>query len=215
MGRWLASLTKDSDKDIQNGGDIELTKPTKQVLSVSSATRSCVFEEFSGAGERHLADGPGTQTISENAINHLVPPAKSDDYEHQEVSSVLSATARCGPHKHCAGDKAAPKTIIPLSGSSPDSIPACYQHDWARLNHHKPKRFSEAEWLQALDDGARFLDAWGRVVESGWAWTTSELFEIPGPGEPGGLIWRLHGRAVIAYGPDYVRLNDDAIIRRG
>ena len=76
-------------------------------------------------------------------------------------------------------------------------------------------RVSEAEWRQALDDGGHFLDAWGWVTESGWAWTMRELFDIPSLGKPGGLIWRLRGRAVISYGPDYVRMDDDTIIERG
>ncbi|MDI9849988.1 hypothetical protein QM467_18270 [Rhodoblastus sp. 17X3] len=75
-------------------------------------------------------------------------------------------------------------------------------------------RVSETECRQALDDGGHFLDTWGWVTESEWAWTACELFNIPSPGKPGGLIWRLRGRSVISYGPDYVRLDDETIIER-
>jgi hypothetical protein len=43
---------------------------------------------------------------------------------------------------------------------------------------------------------------------------SGELFDIPSLGKPGGLIWRLRGRAVVSYGPNYVRLDDDTIIER-
>ena len=94
------------------------------------------------------------------------------------------------------------------------SVPAIYLDAWARLNCQKPLRVSEGEWCQALDDGGRFLDAWGWVSESEWAWTVGELFDVPGPGKDGGLIWRLGGALVEAYGPEYVRLSDTRIIER-
>ena len=66
-----------------------------------------------------------------------------------------------------------------------DSVPAAYLDGWARLNHQKPEHVSETEWRRALDDGGRFLEAWGsNVAEAGW--TPAELFDFNA-----GLIWRL------------------------
>jgi len=93
-------------------------------------------------------------------------------------------------------------------------VPASYLDAWARLNHQKPLRASEAEWRRALDDSGRFFDAWGWVAESEWAWTAGELFDIPRAIGDGGLIWRLEGALVEAYGPDHVRLSDGRTILR-
>lgn len=93
-------------------------------------------------------------------------------------------------------------------------IPAAYLDAWARLNHQRPLRVSDDDWRRALDDGGRFLDAWGWVSESDWAWTVGELFDIPRVGNPGGLIWQLQGALVEAYGPDHVRLSDSRTIKR-
>jgi hypothetical protein len=94
------------------------------------------------------------------------------------------------------------------------SVPAIYLDAWARLNHQKPVRVSEAEWRLALDDGGRFLDRWGWVSESEWTWTAGELFNVQRAGNRGGLIWRLQGALVEAYGPNHVRLSDARIIER-
>ncbi|MDI9848136.1 hypothetical protein QM467_08745 [Rhodoblastus sp. 17X3] len=93
-------------------------------------------------------------------------------------------------------------------------IPAPYLDAWARLNHQKPMRVSDDDWRRALDDGGRFFDGWGWVSESEWAWTAGELFDVPRAGIPGGLVWRLQGTPVEAYGPDHVRLSDGRIIER-
>lgn len=97
---------------------------------------------------------------------------------------------------------------------SSDAVPAIYRDAWVHLNRNKPLRFSEAAWLRASDDGARFRDTWGWVVESGWAWTPSELFDNNGDDKLGGLVWRLQCRSVVSYGPDYARLSDDVFIWR-
>ncbi len=95
-----------------------------------------------------------------------------------------------------------------------DSVPAIYLDTWARLNHQKPLLVSEEEWRQALDDGGRFLDAWGWVSECEWAWAANALFAVPDSGRSGGLIWSLRGALVEAYGPDHVRLRDGRVIER-
>jgi hypothetical protein len=81
-----------------------------------------------------------------------------------------------------------------------DGVPPVYLKEWARLNCQKPASLSEAEWRQALDDGGRFLDAFGaEAAETGW--TPIELFGIRA-----GLVWRLAGESVEAIGCDSVRL---------
>ena len=45
------------------------------------------------------------------------------------------------------------------AGMAADSVPALYLKTWARINHQKPLRVSEADWRRALNDGGRFLDA--------------------------------------------------------
>jgi hypothetical protein len=94
------------------------------------------------------------------------------------------------------------------------SVPAAYLDAWARLNCQKPMRVSEAEWRQALDDGGRFLDAWGEVA-AGWGWTASALVDVPRPGKSGGLFWFIDGAKVEAFGPDHARLDDGRIFDRG
>jgi hypothetical protein len=89
-----------------------------------------------------------------------------------------------------------------------DRVPAIYLDAWARLNCDKPLRMSEAEWRLALDEGGRFLDAWGeRVAEVGW--TSENLFS-----PASGLLWRLNGATVETLGADHLRLNDGRTIWR-
>lgn len=88
------------------------------------------------------------------------------------------------------------------------SVPACYLDTWALLNHQKPACVSEAEWLLVLDDGGRFLDAWGNEAAD-LGWTPAELF-----GPKIGLVWRLTGLSVKAIGPDHVLLSDLRIVLR-
>jgi hypothetical protein len=84
-----------------------------------------------------------------------------------------------------------------------DRVPLIYLDAWARLNCQKPERASEAEWWLALDDGGRFLDAWGEHAAT-LGWTPGTLFDVSD-----GLIWRLRGRRVQALGPRHARLTMD------
>jgi hypothetical protein len=95
-----------------------------------------------------------------------------------------------------------------------DRVPACYLDAWARLNHQKPANVSEAEWRLALDDGGRFLDAWGADAAR-MRWTAGELFDVPRGGRPGGLVWQLKGGRADALGEDRVGLADGRTIKRG
>lgn len=94
-----------------------------------------------------------------------------------------------------------------------DAIPAIYLDAWARLNHQKPASVSDAEWRQALNDGALFLDAWGAEAAQ-YGWTAGDLFSIPAGCRPGGLVWFLTGALVEAFGRDRARLTDGRTIER-
>ncbi len=78
------------------------------------------------------------------------------------------------------------------AGIASDSVPALFLDAWARLNHQKPFAVSEAEWRRALDDGGRFLDAWGEDAAA-LGWTPGDLFDVTA-----GLVWRLAGERVEA-----------------
>lgn len=81
-----------------------------------------------------------------------------------------------------AGDDA--DAIEERAGLAADRIPPVYLDAWTRLNHQKPARVSDTAWRLALDDGGRFLDAWGKqAVEAEWA--PGEFFDVPT-----GLVWR-------------------------
>jgi hypothetical protein len=97
-------------------------------------------------------------------------------------------------------------TIEERAGLAAGYVPPCYLDDWAKFNHQKPARVSDAAWRLALDDGGRFLDRWGwRAAELGWR--PSELFTARA-----GLIWRLCGDFVVAISADQVRLECGRVI---
>jgi hypothetical protein len=78
------------------------------------------------------------------------------------------------------------------------------------LERKCPAYVDVADWQQAIEDGHKFLARWGEQAEA-LGWTGRELFGLhPMPERPAanysrlsrhdstGLIWLLHGRAVIA-----------------
>jgi hypothetical protein len=115
------------------------------------------------------------------------------------VSSVSSQS------RHVSDDEAA---IEERAGLAADRVPPVYLDAWARLNCQKPFSVSESEWRLTLDDGGRFLDAWGsETAETGW--TPGELFDVRA-----GLVWRLAGQSVKAFAWDNVWLDDGRVIFR-
>jgi hypothetical protein len=83
-----------------------------------------------------------------------------------------------------------------------------------RLSTANRTCLSVADWQRAVDDRRRFVIQWGEQAEK-LGWTADELFGLHDPPErPGptyrrlsrydvtGLIWLLHGRAVIALTAD-------------
>lgn len=96
------------------------------------------------------------------------------------------------------------------AGLAADRVPTVYLDAWARQNCQKPASVAETEWQLALDDGGRFLDAWGRDAAT-LGWTPDALFDV---GQA--LVWRLAGARVVALGPDHAQLSDGrTIYRRG
>lgn len=84
-------------------------------------------------------------------------------------SHVASVAA---PLERTAGNDRLRDAIEERAGLAADRVPPAYLDAWARLNHQKPSSVSEAEWRLALDDGGRFLDAWGqtrRRCDGPWA----------------------------------------------
>ncbi len=95
-----------------------------------------------------------------------------------------------------------------------DRVPPCYLDAWARLQCQRASYVSEEARRRAIDDGGRFLDAWGADAAM-MQWTASELFDVPREGRPGGLVWQLKGERVNALGEDQARLDDGRMIKRG
>jgi hypothetical protein len=79
-----------------------------------------------------------------------------------------------------------------------------------QLERDCPNLVAKDDWQQAVEDGRRFLEQWGEQAEA-LGWTADDLFglhdppEQPGPAyrrlgryDATGLIWLLHGRAVVS-----------------
>ena len=89
-----------------------------------------------------------------------------------------------------------------------DRVPARYRDAWARLCHQKPAGVSEAGWRLALDDGGRFLDAWGSEAAK-LGWTVGALFDVAN-----GLIWRLAEGSVVELRAGSARTDGGRMIAR-
>jgi hypothetical protein len=99
------------------------------------------------------------------------------------------------------------------AGMAADSVPVVYLDAWARLNCRRPANVTGASWRQALDDGGRFLDAWGNMAAEE-QWSVGEIFDVPRAGLSGGLIWKIAGRAVESFGPKHARFDDGEVFER-
>jgi hypothetical protein len=161
-----------------------------------------------GGGAPVTPSAPVTVTlrIQPNSLRlqrYAVTMQKKDVGERQ-AENVGAILAGAGPDVAEIDERA---------GIASDSVPALYLDTWARLNCQKPASVSEAEWRLALDDGGRFLDAWGEDAAA-TEWSAGELFDVPRAGQPGGLVWRLKGEGVNALGEDSARLADGRVIPR-
>ena len=145
-----------------------------------------------------------TRRIQPNSLRlqrYAVTVQKPDVGERQ-TKNVGAILAGAGPDVAEIDERA---------GIASDSVPALYLDTWALVNCQKPARVSEAEWRLALDDGGRFLDAWGEDAAA-VQWSAGELFDVPRAGQPRGLVWQLKGAAVEALGEDQARLADGRVI---
>ena len=163
---------------------------------------------------------PATEPVTaRRSVERLpVPSAAGLQVEPPRVTGVTAVTGQIGQGANDDCPPAGPSAtafaepdadaIEERGGLAADSVPPVYLDAWARLNCQKPASVSVAEWWQALDDGGRFLDAFGaEAAELGW--TPSELF-----GVPAGLTWQLAGERVEAIGEDRVRLSNGRAVAR-
>lgn len=81
-------------------------------------------------------------------------------------------------------------------------MPERYLDAWVRLQVRRAFGIDEARWWQTIDAGGRFLDQWGSLA-SEFGWTPGDLFDMPGDGKTGGLLWWLSGEAVRSLGPEH------------
>lgn len=92
-------------------------------------------------------------------------------------------------------------------------VPAVYADAWARLQCQKPLWVSDGEWRQAIAAAGRFLDQWGSLAVD-FQWTAGDLFDVPGNGKPGGLIWFLGSEAVRSLGLEYAATDGGRVFDR-
>lgn len=130
----------------------------------------------------------------------------------RNVANVAIVASPNGPDCDCPG-WAVEYAFEERAGLAADRIAPAYLDAWARLNCQTPASVSDAEWRLALDDGGRFLDAWGEDAAA-LGWTPGELFDVPRAGRLGGLVWQLNGAGVEALGADHVRATDGRMILR-
>jgi hypothetical protein len=97
-----------------------------------------------------------------------------------------------------------------------DCVPACYLEAWARLQCQKPASVSEAEWRRALDDGGRFLDAWGEDAAA-LGWMPGDLFDVTGDSSGGwsASVSRRCGRTMRGSPTDKQSFERRQQVRRG
>ena len=119
------------------------------------------------------------------------------------VAAVATvASSNSDPASAYGSEPIDPAAIEERAALAADRVPSVYLDGWSRLNHQKPEGVSEGAWRQALGDGGRFLDTWGRETAA-CHWTPGELFDVRA-----GLVWRLAGASVEALGPHHARLSD-------
>jgi len=164
---------------------------------------------------------PKTAVTPETPVTGLIG-YRSNPLELQALQRLQVKNRSLGKVKISAVTSPVPPPPEPEQGAideraglCADGVPPLYLDAWARLNCRKPLRASEAEWRRALDDGGRFLDAWGSLAAE-WGWTVGELFDLPrGAASDGGLVWFITGAKVEAFGPDHASLEDGRIFDRG
>lgn len=94
-----------------------------------------------------------------------------------------------------------------VASSKAGPVPLEWREGFASLQvAQMPRGFDRATWAQVIDDGGRFLDAWGPQAAA-LGWTGREVFGVD-PGAPinrdenKGLVMLLQGRPVVALTAD-------------
>jgi hypothetical protein len=140
-------------------------------------------------------------TPKKRGVTPATPVTRKND-DSRPATAEVHSTGLSGR------EKADAHAIEERAGLAADGVPSVYLDAWARLNCQKPASVSDAEWRLALDDGGRFLDAWGSdAADAGW--TPGDLFDVSA-----GLVWRMAGERVEAIGADAVRLSDGRVVMR-
>ena len=124
----------------------------RSTLGLSTISRAC-FIEAAATCRVSLELARLKTLLAENS-----PTRQTDKTDRSPIVSFVSDQGR-----HVSRDEAA---IEERAGLAADRVPPVYLDAWARLNHQKPEGVSEAEWRRALDDGGRFLDAWGNELRA-------------------------------------------------
>jgi hypothetical protein len=134
-------------------------------------------------------------------------------------SLVALGASRIAPAIKTAIRENKPRIITLLETGRPDcrvtivEIPreaGRYKRTFAHLQLKPPALVDVARWQQCIEDGLRFLAAWGSQAEA-LGWTSADLFGLHKPPEKPhpsyrrlgrydciGLCWLLEGRVVIA-----------------
>lgn len=140
-----------------------------------------------------------------NVANVATGAAPADEPKRRNVANVT--TPPVSPAGAVFGEEMQ-AAILERAGLAADSVPAVYVDAWARLNCQKPARVSESQWRLALDDGGKFLDAWGDEAAA-LQWAPGELFDVAS-----GIVWRIAGERVAALGADHAQLSDQRMLER-
>ena len=115
-------------------------------LSQGTVPKDCPNGTLANETARDAPSCPNGTSLSS------VPTGHARDSGTNGTVGTLGTNGTLGTH---GTDDA----IEERAGLAADRVPRAYLDAWARLNHRKPARVSEAEWRRALDDGGRFLDA--------------------------------------------------------
>jgi hypothetical protein len=185
------------------------------------------FEGFVGDHGRHFFEN---ETVVENAkrASHSYPqnlqnvrsPSASvcavcnaaDDLWHFGDAMVQAECARFLAKPEIAEPSAAYQTASPDCRVEIIELPQAerYRRPFGVLQLRPPALVEFKRWRQCVEDGKRFLAAWGSQAEAS-GWTSADLFGLHTPPERAhpsyrrlsrydatGLVWLLEGREVIA-----------------
>ena len=106
-----------------------------------------------------------------------------------------------------ADDHAERAAVVQYDGG----VPAAYADAFAMVQMRCPDNVPIERWQQFIDDAGKFFDRWGAVAEH-LGWTVADLLGLD-PHAPmtrydaQGLIWMLHGDAVVLMEADAATLS--------